>query len=53
MTEMSLLKYFKHREGLPDPRGSISSEISMEAIAASNKEVEEVIKKKEVHMLRK
>ena len=37
---MSLLCYLKHSNGLPDPRGSLSTTISREAIAAANQEVQ-------------
>ena len=37
---MSLLDYFKRKEPLPDPRGSLARVISSSAIAAANSEVE-------------
>ena len=40
---MSILNYFKPRDGLPDPKGSLSSCLSSQAIAAINKEVEKVM----------
>ena len=39
--EMSLLRYFKPANGLPDPKGSLSTTISPDVIAEMNKEVEE------------
>jgi len=41
---MALLKWLQPRNGLPDPRGSLSSSISSQAIAAANQEVEEAIR---------
>jgi len=40
---MALLKWLQSRNGLPDPRGSLSSSISSQAIATANQEVEEAI----------
>jgi len=37
---MSLLKYFKSKNGFPDPRGELSSVISPQQIALANKEVQ-------------
>jgi hypothetical protein len=37
---MSLLRYLKPIDGLPDPRGSLSTTVSREAIAAANQEVQ-------------
>lgn len=37
---MSLLKYFRPVDGLPDPRGSLSATMSRETIAATNQEVQ-------------
>ena len=42
-TSMSLFRYFEWRNGLPDPKGSLSSELCTAAIAQGNKEVERVI----------
>ena len=42
---MALLKYFKRKHELPNPRGSLSSSISPRAIASANREVEEEIRK--------
>ena len=42
---MALYKYFKRKEDLPNPRGSLSSSISPRAIASANREVEEEIRK--------
>ena len=36
----SLLRYLKHRNGLPDPRGSLSNSVSSRAISRANDEVE-------------
>ena len=40
-----MLKYFKRKHELPNPRGSLSSSISPRAIASANREVEEEIRK--------
>ena len=37
---MSLLKYFTRRDGLSDPRGSLSNSVPSRAIAVANREVE-------------
>ena len=44
---MSLRQYFKPREGLPDPKGSLSVRIESRAIALANREVEKAIKEKQ------
>ena len=41
---MSLRRYLKPRNGLPDPRGDLSSEITPQAIAMVNREVEGALK---------
>ena len=38
--QMSIRRYSKPRDGLPDPQGCLSSAIPSHAIALSNKEVE-------------
>ena len=40
---MSLFHYFERRNGLPDPKGLLSSELCTAEIAQANKEVEIVI----------
>ena len=40
---MSLFRYFEWRNILPDPKGSLSSELCTATIARVNKEVEKVI----------
>ena len=40
---MALLRYLKPRDGLPDPRGSLSSSMPSQAIAQANCEVQEAI----------
>ena len=40
---MALLRYLKPRDGLPDPRGSLSSSMPSQAIAQANREVQEAI----------
>ena len=45
---MSIKKYFKPREGLPDPRGSISASISTRAIHLANLEVEKAVNAEKV-----
>ena len=42
---MALLKYFKRKHELVNPRGSLSSSISPRVIASANCEVEEEIRK--------
>ncbi len=41
--EMSLRQYLKPRDGLPDPKGSLSRQLSSETIAQANKEVEKAL----------
>ena len=36
----SIRDYFNVKDGLPDPRGSLSSQFPLQAIALANKEVE-------------
>ena len=38
---MALLRYFKKRDGLPDPKGSLSHTIPSRAISMANSEVTE------------
>ena len=38
--EMSILRYFKPKDSLPDPKGSLSASMSSEAIASANGEDE-------------
>ena len=40
---MSIRSFFKPKDGLPDPKGSLSSSLSSKAIALVNKEVEKAI----------
>ena len=40
VTEMALLRYLKPNNGLPEPRGFLSTAMSREAIAPANEEVE-------------
>ena len=40
---MSILKYLRPKDGLPDPNGSLSAVVNPQAIARANKEVEAVI----------
>ena len=42
---MALLRYLKPRDGLPDPRGSLSSSMPSQAIAQANQEVQEATPK--------
>ena len=37
---MALLQYLQRRDSLPDPKGSLSSAISAQAIAQANQEVQ-------------
>ena len=41
--EMSILRYFKPKDSLPDPKGSLSASMSSEAIASANGEVREAM----------
>lgn len=43
---MSLLRYLKRREGLPDPRGSLSNSLTSRAISRANAEVEAELEKR-------
>ena len=40
----SIRDYFHLKDGLPDPRGSLSSRLPSQAIALANKEVESVLR---------
>ncbi len=40
--EMSIRSFFKPKDGLPDPKGSLSSSLPSKAIALANREVEKV-----------
>ena len=46
MSLRSILEFFKPKDGLPDPQGSLSRAISSEAIEMANREVENVHTKK-------
>ena len=37
---MSLLKYLKRKDGLPDPKASLTSKVPTRAIVRANREVE-------------
>ena len=41
--EMSILRYFKPKDSLPDPKGSLSTSMSSEAIESANREVREAM----------
>ena len=41
---MALLRYLKPTDGLPDPKGSLSSSMHLQAISQANKEVRESMK---------
>ena len=43
---MSILSFFKPKDGLPDPKGSLSRSLPSGAIALANKEVENIINEK-------
>jgi len=43
---MSIRSYFKPKDGLPDPKGSLSSCLPSQAIALANKEVEKLASEK-------
>ena len=40
---MSLQKYFKAKDGLPSPSGSLSNIMTLRAVALANKEVDKVM----------
>ena len=40
---LALLRYFKPFDGLPNPKGPLTSSISSQAIAAANKEVQKAV----------
>ena len=42
---MSLLKSFRHKQGVPDPDGSLSTSISLHGIPLTNREVQEELRK--------
>ena len=42
-SEMALLRYFKQKDGLPDPRGALSLSMPSSAIAQANTEVQKAI----------
>ena len=42
---MSLLKYFRCKQRVPDPDGSLSTSISPRAISLANREVQEELRK--------
>ena len=39
--EMALLKYLRPKDGLPDPKGSLSLSMPSQAIAEANRQVED------------
>ena len=43
MREMSILRYFKPKDGLPDPTGALSTSIPSAAIAQANREVQKAV----------
>ena len=43
---MSLRQYFKAKEGLPDPGGSLSNAVPPAAIRSANREVEKALDSK-------
>ena len=45
-TGMSIRSYFKPKDGLPDPKGSLSSCLPSQAIALASKEVEKLASEK-------
>lgn len=40
---MSILQYFERRNGLPDPRGTLSKSLPPRAIALANSEIEKTV----------
>ena len=48
---MSIRKYFKPKDSLPDPKGSLSCSLpsTSQAIALANKEVEKIMNEKYVY----
>jgi len=47
-TSMSIRSYFKPKDGLPDPKGSLSSCLPSQAFALANKEVEKLASEKRI-----
>ena len=41
--EMSILRYFKPKDGLPDPTGALSTSVPSAAIAQANREVQKAV----------
>ena len=42
---MSLLKYFRRKEGVPDPEGPLLLSISSRTISLANREVQQELKR--------
>ena len=42
---MSLLKYFRQKQGVPDPEGPLLASISLCAISLANREVQQELNK--------
>ena len=45
---MSLLKYFRQKQGVPDPEGLLSTSISPWAISLANREVQQELTKDKI-----
>ena len=43
MREMSILRYFKPKDGLPDPTGALSTSVPSAAIAQANREIQKAV----------
>ena len=41
--KISIRQFFKPKNGLPDPKGSLSASLPSQAIALANKEVQNVV----------
>ena len=48
--KMSIRRFFKPKNGLPDPKGSLSASLPLQAIALANKEVQNVVNEKAVNV---
>ena len=42
---MSLLNYFKRKDGLPNPRGTLSAVVPSKSIASASRAVEEELRR--------
>ena len=47
---MSLLRYLKRKDGLPDPKASLTSKVPTQAIVRANREVEAELEQKKYRL---